>query len=70
MTYGTIEEYDRDNGHGNILPEHGGDTIPFDRDSLAEGEDPDALSEGTRVIYEVIGGLAGISASKVRRAAG
>lgn len=67
MASGTIKSYDRDNGNGYIAPEHGGDAIPFDKGSLAEGEHTDDLRPGDRVLYEVDGGLAGVMATHVRR---
>jgi cold shock CspA family protein len=69
MTPGFIDSIDHDHERGYIKPSHGGELIPFDFDSLAEGEDLGELRVGARVYFDVEGGLAGIMATRVRRVA-
>lgn len=69
MTAGFINSIDHDRKRGYIKPSHGGELIPFDFDGLAEGEAANELRVGSRVYFDVEGGLAGIMATRVRRVA-
>lgn len=64
MAKGKITEYIEGEG-GYIKPDEEEETFPFEVADLRKPEDKKALREGVRVLFQLEGGMAGISAKDI-----